>query len=766
MKFLLLILLSFNIFAEKNIELSTNDKTTFKEKAFLGIAYRVVDVKYKKYSFGYEVMRVLKDTPADIIGLKNKDIIVGFEGLDLTKVAVKDRHSFLSKTIKAKNIGDEFSFIVLRQHKDIVQNSDKVLGSIKELKRIIDTQSIESHLIFSVNNSIEILKFSAKLSIQANVSPDKVPKNDDLFPFYKTLKNKYADLILKTIYNNGLQEKYDNLLQRYAKNELWDEGFRLDLFRYLHRDPLKLMPVIDSRLEWLEKTSKKPSVSNIIKESADWLDVTSTFKALSFPTKFDKRTQSDFIVNTINEVEALRKKAFAKLTKNELSFLKNQVPQILTRFKKSFYIDRVDEEEDRENNIKVINLTKKIQLNYLFEAGFKLAQLANKDWLLKLKWLFNLDKQNLELETKAGKVLLGGFGNNKYTGKYAFLVDYEGNDFYYKNTSIVNNGLSLIVDLKGNDEYQNTRNYAQGSAFMGIGILIDKEGDDVYSTISRSQGFSLLGIGILQDEKGEDKYFANHFAQAVSFWGVGVLKDMQGNDNYYSNIYSQAVGGVKGFGLLLDNQGNDNYHSLGEKESSYRVSGVFEGASQGVGIGFRGYASGGVGVLLDLDGNDNFRSGNFSQGVGYFYGLGVIKNAGKGDDIYRASRYSQGASAHSAIGLLIDDKGNDNYFSMSGVSQSAAWDLSLSGLWDKKGNDVYRGSPAFSSQNGFSLLIDEQGNDNYLGISGGQTNDYHGGSSFGVFIDAKGNDKYSNSQIYKNNKSNIKRHYGLFFDFN
>jgi hypothetical protein len=244
---------------------------------------------------------------------------------------------------------------------------------------------------------------------------------------------------------------------------------------------------------------------------------------------------------------------------------------------------------------------------------------------------------------------------------------------------------------------------------------------------------------------------------------MGSLIDKKGNDNYQINLLGQGLGGVKGFASLIDFQGDDKYFATGEKESSYGVSGVFEGTAQGIGIGFRGYSSGGVGLLLDMQGYDEFRAGNFSQGVGYFYGLGVLKNSGQGNDIYRSSRYSQGASAHSAIGLLIDDGGNDKYFSMNGVSQSAAWDLALAGLWDKSGNDIYYGSPAFSSQNGFSFFMDNKGQDTYNTVSGGQTNDYHGGVSFGIFID-DGHTLDIYPKHLQNSTQTIKRNYGLFFD--
>jgi hypothetical protein len=470
-----------------------------------------------------------------------------------------------------------------------------------------------------------------------------------------------------------------------------------------------------------------------------------------------------FIEKTINLAEQLRKQAFEKLTKAEIGFLKKEAPQLFQRFEKSFYIDNGKNGVDKINNIKVIDLAKKINFLSLFKAAQIMTIFLDQKWLDTLEKSIT-DTKTITMETSAGKVIIGGFGDNTYTSKYALIIDFEGDDVYRTDASRVEEGVSLVIDLVGNDEYQHTRNYAQGAAFMGIGIVYDQQGNDVYTAKAYSQGFSLFGVGLLIDESGNDRYFSNHLSQAAAFWGISLLLDKSGNDNYHANYYAQAVGGTKGVAALIDMNGDDHYFATGEKESSYAVSGIFLGASQGVGIGFRGFASGGVGILLDEAGDNEFRAGNFSQGVGYFYGLGVIKSSGTGSDHYHASRYSQGSSAHSAIGVLIDNGGDDYYSSLSGVSQASSWDLSIAGLWDKAGDDHYQGSNAFAAQNGFSLFVDELGDDHYQQILTGKGNDYHGGFSFGVFIDADGKDEYLKGSNFGNHQKKLMNEFGLFTD--
>ena len=176
-------------------------------------------------------------------------------------------------------------------------------------------------------------------------------------------------------------------------------------------------------------------------------------------------------------------------------------------------------------------------------------------------------------------------------------------------------------------------------------------------------------------------------------------------------------------------------------------------------------------MLIDAGGHDRYRAGNFSQGGGYYFGLGLLRNSGDGDDHYIGSRYGQGFSAHSAAGILIDDGGNDRYSGLVGALQSAAWDLGLASLVDKAGDDVYDSGGLFFSQgaaahNGFSLFIDMAGLDVYHFDEEGtiSRNDYHGGNSLSVRIDDGGADDLYNGDRTGNNRISVGNEYGITVD--
>jgi hypothetical protein len=185
--------------------------------------------------------------------------------------------------------------------------------------------------------------------------------------------------------------------------------------------------------------------------------------------------------------------------------------------------------------------------------------------------------------------------------------------------------------------------------------------------------------------------------------------------------------------------------------SGYGTRGVYNGWSQGVGCGFRGYAAGGIGVLADTGGEaDAYQAGNFSQGTGYFFALGVLADAG-GDDRYLGTRYTQAASAHQAVGVLLDGGGDDEYRGAVAANQAGAWDVGIAVLVDESGDDRYQGAglaQGAAAMNGFALLYDGGGADTYRANAGqgsGGSIDYWGGRgalNLGLLIDAGGSDSY------------------------
>jgi hypothetical protein len=202
-------------------------------------------------------------------------------------------------------------------------------------------------------------------------------------------------------------------------------------------------------------------------------------------------------------------------------------------------------------------------------------------------------------------------------------------------------GIGLLINRNGDGKY--LCSYAgQGlGLFGGAGILIDEAGDDLYqlgglepdfrdptkATQSFGQGFGLGiradkdklgvpgGIGMLIDKKGNDFYIADYFAQgAAYYYGLGILDDRAGNDQYISGRYSQGAGIHSSIGILIDRTGNDFYYSS-------------VGAGQGMGHDF------GVGFLEDDAGDNYFYGGSLVQGASTNGSLGILINTKrKGDN--------------------------------------------------------------------------------------------------------------------------------------
>lgn len=258
------------------------------------------------------------------------------------------------------------------------------------------------------------------------------------------------------------------------------------------------------------------------------------------------------------------------------------------------------------------------------------------------------------------------------------LRDDDGNDFY--SGHVVNQGAGffgagLLNDLSGNDVYF-SRQFAQGVGFTkGLGVLLDVCGKDFYfaggeypdfrdpekSSQSMSQGMGMGirpeesivgasgGLGMLIDRKGDDQYYGDYFSQGSGYYfALGFLWDGHGNDTYHAGRYAQGAGIHSAIGFLKDTYGDDTYES---------TFGVSQGCGHDTGIGF----------LVDDYGNDTYRSKTTSQGVGLEKGIGVLADF-CGNDIYDANNHSQGVSTPSkteevsGIGILIDYQGDHDTF--------------------------------------------------------------------------------------------------------
>ncbi|MFO0826675.1 MAG: hypothetical protein U0572_00875 [Phycisphaerales bacterium] len=330
-----------------------------------------------------------------------------------------------------------------------------------------------------------------------------------------------------------------------------------------------------------------------------------------------------------------------------------------------------------------------------------------------------------------GWAVIGGVGPNRYDmSKVAAVLDLGGDDTYTMSGLAL--GVRGIIDIAGNDRYEGGAEQGIASGVCGFFLVDDRAGNDVYVGKALNAGCGLLGAGVLIDRAGNDTYVGTEWSLGAACWGAGVLIDLGGNDEYRADYLSEGCGGPRGFGAIVDASGDDRYDAQGAQPSVYDTPTVRASFSQGIGIGLRRFAAGGVGLLADLAGNDRYEAGEFAQGGGYFFGLGVLADK-SGNDRYWGNRYGQGFAAHQAAGALLDDAGDDTYVGMTAASQGAAWDQSVAVLFDGAGSDSYQAeglAQGSAAQQALAFLIDLGGDDRYVaagdsvqGQSG--TNEYH-----------------------------------------
>jgi hypothetical protein len=253
------------------------------------------------------------------------------------------------------------------------------------------------------------------------------------------------------------------------------------------------------------------------------------------------------------------------------------------------------------------------------------------------------------------------------------LMDLDGDDVFIADSYTEGAGIfgiGLLLNTRGNDIYESRRASQGFASVKGFGALVDLRGEDTYiaggkypdhrdpdhSTKSLSQGFAIGirpyespvgasgGIGVLIDKEGNDKYIADYFSQGSSYWyALGILHDVKGDDTYFAGRYSQGAGIHISAGSLIDETGNDSYM-------------ITYGVSQGIGHDF------GIGVLADFYGDDTYKGGVLSQGAATCGSLGVLydedgrdsfitsgkaNDAGRGDDSCRARGF----------GIVMNGKG-------------------------------------------------------------------------------------------------------------
>lgn len=548
---------------------------------------------------------------------------------------------------------------------------------------------------------------------------------------------------------------YDHMMRNPLKAPIEAEQFTRELHQALRDDAKGFDQALAIAREKMDAGHREPQKLPEVKSPEQALDI---------------------LKQTLVKAQTAYAAAIAPLSQSEIAQLRQQLYPVLTGQSSIGHTLW-----DRSTGRYLCNLLEKMDRHALFDAADDLVPLSDPQLLAELAKI--PDKGDIKVEgvsgtvlqaidTPAGKIVIGGRGNNVYeldkmTGVCA-VIDLGGDDVYHEGTVSPQRPVLVVIDLAGNDRYEGTQPGIQGGAVLGVSMLVDAAGDDVYNAKDIAQGSAIGGIGVLIDLSGKDHYRGFRRVQGQALGGVGILLDRAGNDDYHAAMWAQGFGGPLGFGVLDDLEGDDHYYCGGMwRNSYYPETPGYEGWGQGVGAGIRSVADGGIGVILDGGGDDAYEYDYFAQGGGYWLGMGFARDFGGNDRRYGGTqkaydggprtqtmfdRFTCGFGCHYALGFCFDDAGNDTYGGTI-MGLGFAWDCSIGYLCDFGGNDRYEATGGLTegvgAQAGLGVLLDYSGNDTYQGYNQGYASpgiSYHSlprcGGNFSFLIDYGGNDTY------------------------
>lgn len=518
------------------------------------------------------------------------------------------------------------------------------------------------------------------------------------------------------------------------------------------------------------------------------------------------------ILSALQQAAVHRNNALAKLSEEDREFLFRHAATLVSHFTPQFSTMTPETMTLMKANLRFTHLVREyIDHSELLAAAHALSPLIQKSWgnhvLAALassppirETIPGITGDILLLrQTDYGLVIIGGRGPNHYDldDRFAMILDLGGDDHYrgmIGASSNPNQGNALVIDLSGNDRYTADR-LGLATGRLGVGLLVDGAGNDVYELSEGSGGVGLAGLGILLDVAGHDVYKGSRLTQGAAIGGLGLAVDLTGDDTYSSHGYAIGFGGPLGIGALIDVQGNDTYGCGHTYASAYNAQDAptakpgdpsFQYDCFGLGAGsgsrilnsradWRIYnLAGGWGLLIDRAGHDSYQSDNFSQGVGYFWGIGTKLDL-DGDDLHLAARYGHGAAAHHGIALFMDRSGRDQYGSTGPFyNAGVAWDHSVSLAIDagnSPDNYVFDRSTGLgrADHSSWAVFLDEGGQDHYITQSGfGSSSE----DSMAGFFDLEGEDLYqvvpasTHPQSFQPSNAIAFRHEhrGVFFD--
>jgi hypothetical protein len=752
-----------------------------KEKGYMGVYTGVVTDLASvdgapDATGGIQVWDVREDTPAYRGGLRRGDIMIKIGGYVFTEPENEIDAKF--KEILAEyEPDDKLPVTILRMviTKKLIANGFDVDPKtyLKDPDGYIEDMPDETDLKLTVHKEWIMKNLIITLGRRNEGKYPGLPEIEDTDLAGMFERPHWEPWVNEVVDRYDIRDEYDDLRKRLRNLHATDDGYRLPLVAAIHRDPFLTESIAHNLTDDFSHSGGGLTtlLTQFTGKHYSWEDP--EFSELSLDANEDE-FKDWFVLNMTPLVDELNA-VFAVFTDEEKEFLMKHRFELTDYFAENVYIHS-DEDLDRlERNRRTIKLGGKIdqaKLYKIFDKAFSFITATNHQ-------VFNWMDEHPDvksIETEWGKIGFGSEGHDWWRdGDFKFIYDPAGDDVYADGTATANSfdkPISWIIDKSGNDAYQSTaENGAQGCGAPGLGFLMDEKGNDTYIGQRWAQGTGFMGVGLCIDVFGDDDYHGTEFVQGAGLYGFGAIMNILGNDEYYGTIHAQGVGFTNGLGMLIDGSGDDKGYSTGKHPTNYGDPGIFDAWSQGVGMGFRGIASGGIGILIDQNGNDKWEAGNFSQGGGYYYGMGIFRSLGDGDDTYIGSRYAQGFCAHQAIGVFIEDGGNDTYLTRQGVNAGLAWDECVTVFIDEGGDDYYNGGTGFSlgasAHNSFMFWLDKGGKDEYhysAGPARAGGNSYHGGYSLSFFIDQGDEQDLYTSERVENDVELAWPEFGIFRD--
>ena len=760
---------------------------------------------------GLVVDAVFPHSPAEGGGLLEGDIIVAMGGEPFT--CLKDSVRALFRRRIAGMVGDPRPMRVIRNAvARMVSVNGEMLEALEADRFWLDARAFSDSLASGgsmearASRKQEVLDLDVVLGPRPEAKWPEAPVNE----FLSRLEDEspITPLAWNLIDQADIRSDCEDLFMRLASLHDHSDPLRHEALIFAHRNPFLLEALVEwgTRYEISRSTYSEPFGSETLRNSYynvklgslpgidHWMKLHRTSESyrkerlsinrplprieMSRQEKLD--TFLAWVEAVLADIDSTNDSIFSSWNAKEKDFVEKEIWGLSDAFAKDIYI-HFDRDRPRfEKNRKLIDLAAGV--DYVMMKKQYACALRLHAPPIPFAEFFgeilsdSLDREYLvNRETPCGRIIVAGTGNNWHQHQdVAFLIDLGGDDFYTGNAGGSRGfelPVSVCIDLSGNDAYESTERGAQGSGILGIGILIDHEGDDTYIGKEWCQGTGFFGIGLIKDIKGNDTYRGRAFCQGAGLFGRGYLLEISGDDRYEGDCKVQGVGLAGGIGAIFEEEGSDQYYAKGLTPTGYGTSGIFDSWSQGCGMGFRTLASGGIGMVIDGGGSDRMEAGNFSQGGGYYYGMGIVSAGGDENDVYIGSRYNQGFSAHQAIGVFLEEGGNDFYTTRHGVAQGLAWDECVTLFIDRNGNDIYEGGHFFSqgasAHNSVCFFVDRAGRDEYRyapGPARSGANTYHGGTSLSLFLDSGFQEDLYTSEHARNRAVLYKPEHGFFLD--